>query len=419
MFITKLSHYSVILGISWLRSHDSHIHWKANTLIFNSSHCLSHCLTALRSTIVHELSVIPEFLLPYACLSARVPLSSSLDAKIPEGSPQTTSFNANCFAKVPLSISLDVKIHKGSPQITLDVAAIEAAPFNLWVKCHLMEVFAISLRDIEKALESKKHFDPAVKLLKEYHQFLDIFSRQEADMLPVHQSYDHKIPLEDEKQLTFKALYSMSQDELKVLQKYLNDHLFKGFIWASFSLAAVLILFVHKSEEGLRFCVDYWELNVITVKNRYSLLLIKETLDCLCNAVVYIKLDIIAAFNCLRIAEGEEWKTAFWTYYELYKYLVMPFDLANALSLFQYYINDTLRDYLDIFCTVYIDDILIYSNFWEEYTAYVKKVLERLWIASLQINISKCKFNVTEVCYLGIVKTMHRADHMSMSRLGF
>ena len=93
-----------------------------------------------------------------------------------------------------------------------------------------MEVFAVLLRDIEKALESKKHFNLTVKLPKKYHQFLDIFSRQEADTLPVHRSYDHKIPLEDEKQSTFEALYSMSQDELKVLQKYLNDHLFKGFI---------------------------------------------------------------------------------------------------------------------------------------------------------------------------------------------
>ena len=62
-----------------------------------------------------------------------------------------------------------------------------------------MEVFAISLRDIEKALELKKHFNPAVKLPKEYHQFLDVFSRQEADTLSVHQSYDHKILLEDRK----------------------------------------------------------------------------------------------------------------------------------------------------------------------------------------------------------------------------
>ena len=199
MFIIKLSHYLIILRIPWLWSHDSHIHWKANTLTFNLLHCLSHCLTASRSIIVYGLSVISEFLLPYAHLSARVPLSSSLDAKIPEGSPQTILFNAHHFTKVPLSISLDAKIHEGSPQTPLDVAAIEAAPFNLWVKRHLMKVFAVSLRDIEKALESKKHFDPAVKLLKEYHQFLDIFSRQKADTLPVHQSYDHKIPLEDEK----------------------------------------------------------------------------------------------------------------------------------------------------------------------------------------------------------------------------
>ena len=141
------------------------------------------------------------------------------------------------------------------------------------------------------------------------------------------------------------------------------------------------------------------------MKNQYSLPLIKETLDCLCNAVVYTKLDIIAAFNRLRIAEGEEWKTAFWTRYELYEYLVMPFSLANSPSSFQHYINDTLRDYLNVFCTAYIDDILIYSNSWEEHTAHVKKVLECLWIAGLQINISKCEFNVTEVCYLGMIIT--------------
>ena len=78
-----------------------------------------------------------------------------------------------------------------------------------------MKVFTVSLRDIEKALDSKKHFDPAVKLPKEYHQVLDVFSRQEADMLPVHRSYNHKIPLEDRKQLTIGALYSMSASSLE------------------------------------------------------------------------------------------------------------------------------------------------------------------------------------------------------------
>ena len=80
-----------------------------------------------------------------------------------------------------------------------------------------MEVFAVSLKDIEKALKSMKHINPAVKLPKEYHRFLDVFSRQEADMLPVHHLYGHKIPLEVGKLPIFEALYGMSQDELKVL----------------------------------------------------------------------------------------------------------------------------------------------------------------------------------------------------------
>ena len=83
----------------------------------------------------------------------------------------------------------------------------------------------------------------------------------------------------------------------------------------------------------------------------------------------------------------------------------MPFSLTNALSLFQQYINDTLRDYLNVFCTAYIDDILIYSNSWEEHTAHVKKVLECLRIADLQIDISKCEFNVTEIYYLDMIIT--------------
>ena len=104
----------------------------------------------------------------------------------------------------------------------------------------------------------------------------------------------------------FEALYGMSQDELKVLQKYLDDYLSKGFIWASSSPAAALVFFIYKPGGGLRFCVNYQGLNAITVKNRYPLPLIKETLDRLCNAVIYTKLDIIAAFNWLCIAEGEE-----------------------------------------------------------------------------------------------------------------
>ena len=90
--------------------------------------------------------------------------------------------------------------------------------------------------------------------------------------------------------------------------------------------------------------------------------LIQETLDRLCRAKYYTKLDIIAAFNRIRIAEGDEWLTAFRTRYGLFEYLVMPFGLTNAPSAFQRFMNDIFSDLLDVFVVIYLDDILIYNR---------------------------------------------------------
>ena len=103
------------------------------------------------------------------------------------------------------------------------------------------------------------------------------------------------------------------------------------------------------------------------------------------------------------MAEGEEWKTAMRTHYELFEYLVMPFGLCGAPSSFQSYINDILRDCLDIFATAYIDDILIYSKSVKEHQSHVQTVLTKLQKAGLQLNIEKCEFNVKEVKYLGLI----------------
>ena len=127
-----------------------------------------------------------------------------------------------------------------------------------------------------------------------------------------------------------EPLYGMSRNELQVLKKYLEENLSKGFIPASSSPAAAPVLFVKKPGGGLWFCVNYRGLNAFTVKNKYPLPLIRETLDKLCKAVYFIKLDIVAAFNKICMAEEKEWKTAFRTRLRLYKYLVMPFGLSNA-----------------------------------------------------------------------------------------
>ncbi|KAI0992309.1 hypothetical protein K3495_g15877, partial [Podosphaera aphanis] len=196
----------------------------------------------------------------------------------------------------------------------------------------------------------------------------------------------------------------MSRDELLVLRKTLTELLDKGFIRVSNSPAAAPVLFVKKPGGGLRFCVDYRGLNRITRKDRYPLPLIYETLRNISKAKWFTKLDVIAAFHKIRIAEGDEWKTAFRTRYGLYEWLVTPFGLANAPSTFQKYINWTLREYLDNFCSAYVDDILIYSSGSKmEHQEHVRKVLQRLRVAGLQIDIDKCEFETKRTKYLGFI----------------
>ncbi|KFG81444.1 hypothetical protein MANI_024595 [Metarhizium anisopliae] len=122
-------------------------------------------------------------------------------------------------------------------------------------------------------------------------------------------------------------------------------------------------------------------------------------------AKVYTKLDIIAAFNNIRIAEGDVWKTAFITRFGLFETLVMPFGLCNAPATFQNYINHTLFDLLDKFCTAYLDDILIYSTDKKQHREHVREVVMRLRDAGLQIDIDKCEFETTRTKYLGLIIT--------------
>lgn len=195
----------------------------------------------------------------------------------------------------------------------------------------------------------------------------------------------------------------MSQDELTATKKYLDEHLDKGFIRSSASPAAAPVLLVRKPGGGMRFCVDYRGLNDITIKNRYPIPLIRETLDRLAKAKFFSKFDIIAAFNNIRVKQGDEWKTAFNTRYGQYEYLVMPFGLCNAPGTFQSFINSTLHEYLDDFCTGYLDDILVFSETLEEHRVHVKKVLQRLREARLYADIDKSEFEVTSTKYLGLI----------------
>ena len=166
------------------------------------------------------------------------------------------------------------------------------------------------------------------------------------------------------------------------------------------SPAGAPVIFAPKKDGTLRLCVDYRGLNAITVKNRYPIPLISELLDRLHGAKVFSKLDLLDAYYRIRIQEGDEWKTAFRTRYGHYEFLVMPMGLTNAPATFQSYINNALRGYVDDFCVVYLDDILIYSRSEEEHIQHLEKVMERLRQSKLYANPKKCSFFQDKIKFL-------------------
>ena len=255
----------------------------------------------------------------------------------------------------------------------------------------------------------------ACPLPKEYADYQDVFSEDLANQLPEHGPQDHAIETRGGDP-PFGPLYNLSASELVVLKDYIEENLRKGFIQPSTSPAGAPILFVKKKDGGLRLCVDYRGLNRITVKNRYPLPLIGEALDRLVGAKVYTKLDIRAAYNLIRIKEGDEWKTAFRTRYGHFEYKVLPFGLANAPATFQGYINKVLSKYLDDFCIVYLDDILIYSEDPKDHTEHVRKVLDQLRKHRLFAKAEKCEFRVTTVGFLGYTLTPKGVE-MERSRI--
>jgi RNase H-like domain found in reverse transcriptase/Reverse transcriptase (RNA-dependent DNA polymerase)/Integrase zinc binding domain/Chromo (CHRromatin Organisation MOdifier) domain len=432
---TKLS-YPVMLGISWLKQHDPWIHWSQHRITFNSLHCLSFCRIKGPTTVVAlarhpqdpppapeetTLSTTPEESPPPTSTATVVPLalpstlgeekrnqSDGLRKVLP---PRNQRKVTRRKVQRKTSRTKDT-VDQVSPQapksmfptLAPAVSMINAVAFKHLIESSNLPVFRLNISTASsEPLESD--MDPDLSVIPaEYHEFAKVFSKKEAEALPEHRSYDHTIPLQEGATPPFaRTSYSLSPNELEVLDKYIKDNLRKGFIRHSQSPAAAPILFVKKPDGSLRLCVDYRGLNKVTVKNRYPLPLIGELMDKCGNAKYFTSFDMRDGYNLLRMAQGEEWKTAFRCRYGLYEYCVMPFGLCNAPGTFQHFANDKFRDFLDEFLVIYLDDLLIYSNTLEEHKRHVRLVLERLQEAGLYIKPQKCQFHVKKVSFLGFM----------------
>jgi hypothetical protein len=218
-------------------------------------------------------------------------------------------------------------------------------------------------------------------LPKKYREFADVFSKKASNQLLPHCTHNHKIQLENADSLNdigYSPLYYYSAVKLEEVKRYITENLDKGFIDTSQAPFASSILFIKKKDGSLRFCINYRKLNNLTCKDRYLLPLISKTLAYIARAKIFTKLDIRQAFHRIRMSPESEELTTFQTRYRAYKCKVLPFGLINGLVTYQQYINDILFDYLDVFYTAYLDNILIYSEDLLKHETHVKLVLERL-----------------------------------------
>jgi len=280
----------------------------------------------------------------------------------------------------------NVKISKSTSD-SMNIAMIETVTYRMLVKRSDVKTFAVIILKIDRLIitvENKfeevnlhelSHVEILeeikVKLLFEYHDYLDVFDRAMIDQLSSHRFYDHKIELIDEEMLFRSRLYQMFDHKLQKVKKYLINHLNKEFIFFSFASYVSLILFIEKKDESLRFCVDYRKLNALIKRNRYSLPLIDETLARIQESKYLTQLNIIVAFNKLRMHSDSEDLTIFIIFFDSYKYHVMLFELTNESTFYQHYINDMLFEYLHQFCQIYLNDIIIYSKTLKKHRRHV------------------------------------------------
>ncbi|KAI0992119.1 hypothetical protein K3495_g16067, partial [Podosphaera aphanis] len=283
-FVIHPCKHDLVLGLPWLETHAPFVDWKNNTLTFGEN-CLERNCCEFETTIPYTNSV-------------NLNLEGSYEAG-PKLSRQQNPPKSSWTP--PLQVTAPV------------FALIAQQPEN--------HIFALSLRGLELLIDSSmerlptvqinntnmvipKNADPKLFLPTQYHDYLDVFDRKQANLLPPHRPWDHPIDLQPGTIPPASRPYSMNQKELKALREYLDQELSKGFIRISRSPAAAPVLFVKKPNGDLRFCIDYRGLNAISVKNRHALPLISETLSQLSRAKYYTKLDVISAFNKLRIKEG-------------------------------------------------------------------------------------------------------------------
>ncbi|GJZ60412.1 putative reverse transcriptase domain-containing protein [Tanacetum coccineum] len=199
------------------------------------------------------------------------------------------------------------------------------------------------------------------------------------------------------------APYRLAPSKMQELSSQLQKLADKGFIKSSSSPSGAMVLFVKKKYGSFRTCIDYRELNKLTVKNRYPLPRTDDVFDQLQGSSVYSKIDLRSGYHQLRVGDEDIPKMKFRTHYGHYEFQVMPVGLTNASAVFMDLMNQVCKPYLDKFVIVFVEGILIYSRSKEEHEEYLKLILKLLKKEELYAKFSKCEFWIPKLQCLGHV----------------
>ncbi|KAH0633476.1 hypothetical protein KY284_036262 [Solanum tuberosum] len=241
---------------------------------------------------------------------------------------------------------------------------------------------------------------PSLESVPVVNEFPKVFPDDLPD-IPPKWEIDFGIDLLPDTQPISIPPYRMAPAELNELNEQLKDLLDKGFIQPSISPWGALVLFVRNKDGSLRMCIDYRQLNKVTIKNKYPLPRIDDLFDQLIGASYFSTIDLHLGYHQLRVRRVDIPKTAFRTRYGNYVFLVMSFGLTNAPATFMDLMNRVFRHYLDMFVIIFIDVILIYSRSENEHMDHLRIVLQVLKDYQLYAKFSKCEFWLRYVAFLG------------------